>query len=77
MIVCARRCMQVERGSYDDFFNIRFITGRSVDDAVEASIAGETYLLVISCKLITCTLVPGNVDPLSHLTVGGVIIQLK
>lgn len=32
-----------------DAFNLRYYTGRSLDDALAASVNGETFLFVITC----------------------------
>ncbi len=31
-------------------FNLRYFTGRSLDDALAASVSGETFLFVITCE---------------------------
>lgn len=34
-------------------FNVRYYTGRSIDDALAASVSGETFLFVITCEFYT------------------------
>lgn len=41
-------------GGDDDLgavFNLRYFTGRSIDDALAASVSGETFLFGITCKI--------------------------
>ena len=39
-----------EESDADDVFNIRYLTGRSIDDAFEESTYGEISLYVATCK---------------------------
>ena len=36
-----------------DVFNLKYITGRSIDDALEESISGEIFLFVVTCETDT------------------------
>lgn len=33
-----------------DVFNVKYMTGRSIDDALEESISGETFLFIVTCE---------------------------
>lgn len=33
-----------------DVFNVKYMTGRSIDDALEESISGEVFLFIVTCE---------------------------
>lgn len=36
--------------SYDGVFNVKYMTGRSLNDALNESLSGELFLFVITCE---------------------------
>ena len=36
--------------SFHDIFNVKYLTGRSLSDALNESLSGELFLFVITCE---------------------------
>lgn len=41
--------MDDEVDNYKDTFTLVYLTGRSIDDALEESVTGEVFLFIITC----------------------------
>lgn len=42
--------MARETANFEDVFNIKYLTGRSISDALNESLSGELFLFVITCE---------------------------
>ena len=49
--------MKEQAEEYNSIFGIAYITGRSIDDALNESISGEIFLFVATCALLVRGLV--------------------